>query len=287
VTLTSVMLVDGSRQMILYPRQDQGVYLQTVDAPSPGTREVTEDRTDDDGARDTTTLFGARACTVELLVTQGARAVEDELSRYLHPRSRPYLRVEDDGWTQARWLALRVDQFSAPLSSDLAPDMRKIQVQWKCPDGIWEAADLTMEPVPADVQGDPVGVAFPVTFPFSFAATMATGSTIVTSLGAVPSHFTAQLYGPCTAPKLVNDTTGETIAFTESLTLAAGEYVEIDTRERTAFLLSDSSLSRLNYVDFTTTSWWRLEPGDNAIRYTPRDADAGATAIITYRPAWL
>ena len=285
--LTSVKLVDGAREMILLPRQDQGVFLQSLDAPSPSIREVTDDRTDDDGARDTTTLFGARACSIELLVTKNARAVEDELTRYLHPRSRPYLLVEDSGWAQARRLGLRVDQFSMPLGTDLPRDARKIQVQWKAPDGIWEADTEEDVTVSADIATDAGGMSFPISFPMSFAPTMATGTTTVTSVGAVPSHFVARFYGPCTGPSLVNVTTGEEITFKSSLSLGAGEYVEIDTRERSASWMSNAAISRLGDVDFLATSWWRLEPGDNDIRYLPDDADAGSQAVIFYRPAWL
>lgn len=284
--LTSVKIVDGSREMILLPRQDQGVFLQSLDAPSPSTREVVDDRTDDDGTRDTTLLFGSRAVSIELLVTQDARAVEDELSRYLHPRSRPYLVVEDTGWAQARWLALRVDQWSAPLGVDLPRDARRIQVQWKCPTGVWEAALTTEATVLGDLAAD-TGRIYPKTYPWSYPATDVAGAAIVTSLGSIPSHFTAKLYGPCSGPSLRNETTGEEITFTTALTLAAGEYVEVDTRERTASLLSNTSASRLNYLDFTTTSWWRIEPGENSIRYAPLAGSSGSAAVITYRPAWL
>lgn len=285
--LTSVKLVDGSREMVLLPRTDAGVFLQSLDAPMPGVREVAEDRTDDDGTRDSTALFGARACTVELLVTESPRAVEDELTRFLHPRSRPFLVVEDDGWSQARRLGLRVDQFSAPLTLDTARwDGRRIAVGWKVPDGVWEATDLTSVTVRADVQGTPVGLSLPFSLPVALASTSATSATILSDAGSVPSHFTARLYGPCAGPRLRNETTGEEITFTDSLVLGAGEYVEIDTRARTADLMSLSN-SRLNLLDFAVTSWWRIEPGDNQIRYNPTISDAGSAAVITYRPAWL
>ncbi|WP_242890285.1 phage distal tail protein [Actinomadura litoris] len=284
--LTSVRLVDGAREMNLLPRQDQGVYLQGLDAPMPSVREVAEDRTDDDGSRDTTSLFGARACSIELLVTSGARAVEDELSRFLHPRSRPYLVVEDDEWSQPRRLGLRVDQFSAPLGVDLPRRARKIQAQWKCPDGVWEAADLASSTVGADVV-EQVGFSLPFSLPFSLVTTVSTGAATIGNVGAVPSHLVARLYGPCSGPSLRNETTGEEITFLPTLALAVGEYVEIDTREQTAYLLSMSTASRLNYIDFAQTSWWRLEPGDNEIRYAPSGVTGAAAAVIEYRPAWL
>lgn len=288
--LTSVKLVDGAREMVLLPRTGDGIFLQQIDAPMPGVREVAADRTDDDGSDDDTEFFGARACSIELLVTESPRTVEDELTRYLHPRLRPYLVVEDDGWSQARRLRLRADQFSAPLTLETARwDGRKIAVGWKAPDGVWEADELTSVSVSADVS-QAVGAAFPVTFPMAFAATQAAGASRVTNAGSTPSHFTARLYGPCTAPRLVNQTTGEEITFVDSLSLAAGDYIEVNTRDRTAYLTvngSASQVSRLNSVDFTVTSWWRLEPGTQVVRYAPPLADAGAAAVIDYRACWL
>jgi hypothetical protein len=285
--LTSVKLVDGAREMVLLPRQTQGVFLQQVDAPMPEVRAVSEARTDDDGERDSTELFGARACSIELLVTQDPRAVEDELARFLHPRLRPYLVVEDDGWSQARRLGLRVEQLSMPLTLETARwDGRKISAAWKVPSGVWEAVEESETTVLADVAAT-TGRSYPKVYPWAYAATMSTAATIVGNVGSVPSHFVARLYGPCTAPRLVNETTGEEITFTSSLSLSAGEYVEIDTRNRTALALSNTNASRLTYVDFEVTSWWRMEPGDNKVRYAPMTSSAGSAAVITYRPAWL
>lgn len=286
--LTSVKLVDGSREMILLPRTGEGVFLQSLEAPMPEVREQAEARTDDDGTRDTTALFGARACSIELLVTENPRAVEDELTRFLHPRVRPYLVVEDDGWSQARRLGLRVDQFSAPLGLDLARiDARRISVGWKVPAGIWEAGETATETVSADVEVTD-GRTYPKTYPWEYPDTLAAGATLLTNLGSVPSHFTVKLYGPCSGPRLINETTGEEITFTTALSLGAGEYVEVDTRERTALMLSNAGASRLGYLDFEATSWWRVEPGENRLRYAPTGtASGGAAAVITYRSAWL
>jgi hypothetical protein len=285
MTITAVSLQDGSREMVLAPRPD--IRVQELDAPFPAVREEVDEATDDDGTDDVTEFFGARAVSVKLLVLSGPRAVEDELARFSHPRTRPYLVVTDDEWDAPRRLQLRVDQQSKPVGVDLAPSQRSIQAQWKAPTGVWEAADEAAETVNADLVGDPVGLSFPVTLPASFAATMSTGASTLTSLGAVPAHFVAQIYGPCTGPRLVNETTGEEITFTSALTLGAGEYVEVDTRERSAVMNSIASSSVLGQVDFTVTSWWRVEPGDQQIRYAPAGASSGAVAVINYRPAWL
>jgi hypothetical protein len=86
---------------------------------------------------------------------------------------------------------------------------------------------------------------------------------------------------------LINETTDERIGFTSSLVLGAGDYVEIDTRAQTALLLSSPSADRVGYLDFANSTWWRLQPGDQQIRYAPLSGSAGTAAVITYRPAWL
>lgn len=282
--ITSVRLVDGDRQMILAPRD--GLSLKALSAPFPAVREVAEERTDDDGERDTTEFYGARACSIDLLATETPAAFEDELTRFLHPRTRPYLHVADDEWPQERRLRLRVSQFEGPRGVDLPRTMRRIQAQWKVPDGIWENSALSTETVNADLPSS-VGLAFPITFPIAFPATTAAGGSRISNLGGAPSHFVARLYGPCTAPRLINETTDEQIAFTASLVLGAGEYVEIDTRDRAANLLSMPSQSRLDFVDFEATSWWQIASGDQTVRYAPLSASAGAVAVIDYRQSWL
>lgn len=285
--ITSVRLVDGLREMPIYPRE--GIEPQSLEVGFPDIREVVEGRTDDDGEDDNTLLFGARAVSLDMVVYEDPYQIGvllDELKSFLHPRTRPYLYVADDGWGQERRVRLRVTQFGEPYTGYISSVQRTVQAQWKAPDGVWESADVTEVTVRADVVST-VGISFPASFPLQFAATQASGASELTNEGGVPAHFTARLYGPCTGPRLVNETTGELIAFTSSLTLAPGEYVEVNTRDRTAFLLSMASQSRLNSLDFSVTSWWRVEPGQQQVRYAPLDASDGAAAVIEYRASWL
>ncbi|GAA3957791.1 hypothetical protein GCM10023085_45370 [Actinomadura viridis] len=286
---TGVRLVDGARELILHPSRH--ILPQSLQVSSPAIRDVSESRVDDDGERDTTLLFGSRAVSLDVVVLKDeifeCEQVIDQMKSFLHPRSRPYLYVTDTGWAQERRIRLRVDQWSEPYTGYVASQAREVQLQWRAPDGVWEAAELTTLPeISADVPTT-VGLTFPITFPITWDATTSTGASEVSNLGSVPSHFIARLYGPCSGPRLINETTGEQIVFTEALTLGAGEYVEIDTRDRTAYLLSMSTASRLNYLDFATTSWWRIEPGDQLIRYAPLSAAGGAVAAIEYRSTWL
>jgi hypothetical protein len=77
--LTEIKLVDGNREMLIRPRA--GIAHTSLDVSFPSIREVTANRTDDDGARDTTFRHGAAAVSLALRLYQGGgtRAIVDEL----------------------------------------------------------------------------------------------------------------------------------------------------------------------------------------------------------------
>lgn len=285
MTITAVRLVDGAREMSLSGRDD--LRLHSLDVPFPDVRSVVEPRSDDDGVLDTTTRHGARAAAIQLRLTDRLAQLVDELNGFLHPSSRPYLHVTDDEWGGERRLRLRTDQQSSPLGVDLYPFARDVQVQWVVPDGVWEQSQLVTVMVNADTV-DLAGLTFPISFPLAWPETQAAGAALHGNPGNTWAHYVARLYGPGNGPRLTNDTTGQSMIFTPALSIAAGEYVEINTRDRTALLLSQQGASRLGFVDFGMSQWWRLAPGVNQLRYHPvSGVGAGSAAIIEYHPQWL
>lgn len=284
MAVTAVSLVDGDRQMVLYPRDD--LVLMTLAPASPQVRVVSEPRPNGDGIIDTTSHYGGRQLAVDLLAIDTPAAIHDELTAFTHPAARPYLTVADDEWAQTRRLRLRVDQWSDPLSADQSPTIRAMQVQWFCPDGTWEAADEQPLTMSADIPSS-VGRSYPRVYPMSYAATLSTGALETVNVGNAPSNYVAKLYGPCSAPRLINSTTGEELSFTSSLVLGAGEYVEVDTYNKTAYLNSDTTQSRLSTLDFDVSTWWLIARGLQTIRFTGTDASTGSQAEIFYRPVWL
>lgn len=284
MTVQSARLIEGAEQMLLYPRT--GLVVMTVSKASPAVRAVTEPRPDDDGELDTTERFGACAVAIELMAIETPAGFCEELGTWMHPGRRPYLEVVDDEWAQTRRIMLRSDQWGGPIDADDSPDIRRIPAQWRAPDGIWEASQELTLTVSADVPSS-VGVSAPLSAPIALTPTSASGALQITNVGGSPSHFRALLYGPCSAPRLINDLTGEEIAFTSELVLAAGEYIEVDTRNKSARLLSSVNASRLRYIDFAANTWWQIQRGAQQIRYAPTAPTAGSQAVISYRPAWL
>ncbi len=287
MTVTLMRLVDGPREFVLHQPSErrEDVIVESIDVPSPGVRATVADR-HTDGTLDSTANHGARAVSLSLVLFDTPTGTVDELNGFLHPSARPWLVVADDEWAQERRLRLRVDQFGSPMPT-VSDRVRRVQMQWQAPDGVWEATAPTVFTVgaAADV---PTGRTYNLTFPRSYPASQTVGSALHVNLGNTFADFTARLYGPCRGPRLTDDLTGRTIAFTDELELGPGEYVEINTRDRTALLLSDTTVSRLNLIDFAATVWWRLRPGTNQVRYSPSSAvEAGSVAVVDYYPRWL
>lgn len=284
--LTQIKLVDGAYEMLLRPRT--GVAHSSLEKGYPTVREVTTDRTDDDGTTDTTDKHGAAAVSLKLVLYQHGttRAIIDELSSFSSPSQRPYLYVSDDEWTQDRRIMLRPDQFSQPIEAGRGA-LRDVQASWKAPTGLWEAVTETTVSILADT-GASGGRTYPRTYPRTYTATTSTSRAEVINPGTVPCHWIARFYGPCTAPALRNELTGQRLQFAPTLVLGAGEYVEVDSAERTALFESDPDQDRVGDIQFESNSWWKLgHRGVQTIRYVPSSASPGAKAEFRFRPKWL
>jgi hypothetical protein len=283
--LQQVRLVDGARQMMIRPRD--GIALTKIDALYPEVRAVVEPATDTDGTNDTTQNFGASVVSLEArFYTAGTtRALIDELRSYCHPGSRPYLQVIDDEWATERRIQLRADQGSIPIEVGKGA-VRAVQMAWRAPSGAWEDVSQTVTLVPAGLD-DGMGLLTPVLTPITFNNSSGDGTRAVPNAGSVPLDMVLRVYGPCTGPTLVLMSTGEKIAFLPSCVLNAGEYIELNTRNRTAYFLSDPAQSRLGQIDFPNTDWWRVPIGGDLVRYAPYSAVTGSQCEVYTRTQWL
>lgn len=289
MTITRVLLVDdqlGELALLDRAAFRLDLILTGLDIPSPAVRDVTAARTDADGEDDTTTHHGARAVSATLALRDTPAALVDQINAYLHPARRPYLVVLDTEWGAERRLRLRADQWSGGIDH-LSHRMRDHQLQWRAPDGIWEAVDTVDLAVAADL-GARAGRTYPAAWPRDYAATSPSGRLQVVNPGNTWADQIVQLYGPCAGPRWTNDTTGEVIAFTDDLVIPAGEFVEVNTATRTANYLGNADASRLDSFDFEYSTWWQVPPGTSQVRYHPvAGVETGAAAALSFRAAWL
>jgi hypothetical protein len=264
-----------------------GYAVRAFDPGFPVVRRVAEDRPDSDGEIDRTAYFGARvvALTVALFPTDTLtmQQVRDKFRAFAHPSTRAYIYYRQADTEDERRLAIIADQQNQPMTN---PFLQELTAQWRAPDGIEEAATETEVSVSADA-GAEAGRAYDLTFDRTYPASNVAGAVIVTNLGNIPVDPILRLYGPCTNPRIENATdASKSLRFT-GVTLAAGEYLEVDVRNRTVRANGDAAANRYSNLDFTLSQWWRLLPGDNNIRYFPETFTAGAAAVLIFRSAWI
>lgn len=291
MTYTSMTLADPASGLssVLQPRD--GVKVMTLDV-QPAVRAQSDQVPGGDGENDVTQFAAAAAATLTLRLftsAAGFTAEEfiDEVMPLLNPGRRPVLTVTNDQWAGPRTLTLRFDSKTAPVDNPFSTD---VAISWKVPSGAWQDAVAVEYDINAQVAST-TGLIMTVTTGLRVQPTIGLdippvstsgGDTMAAVDGSASPPWTARLYGPCTGPKLANDTAGGDIVFTDALVLAAGQYVLLDSAARTANLLSDPAQSQLGLLDFARTSWWRLQPGvTNLIRYHPTSGAGQAQLVFT------
>lgn len=278
---------DGLTDLVL--TSEAGFCYVDLDLGFPVVRGVVDDRPDADGTDDTTVYFGSRAVSLSMVVQSGGGFTKqenlDRVVRFMSPRLRPELRyVLEEGGDERR-VVLRAANVAAPLVAPHWLSAQRALLSWVAPDGVQELAveETGLLEAAQDIEA---GRVYPLTFNREYPESTPIGVATVTNAGNAPTYPTIECYGPCTNPRVENQTAGLQFELVD-LTLAAGEFVEIDMRARTVLLNGLSNQSRYDRVDFATSMWWPLLPGDNTLRYYPETFDTGAEAIVRYRSAWL
>jgi phage-related protein len=126
---------------------------------------------------------------------------------------------------------------------------------------------------------------FPLQFPFTIAGDpSAIGRPGYLQVeGTAPTWPVIRVNGPCANPTIVHVTTGRQL--TLQTTLAAGEWVEIDTRPGWRSVLRENGggapLAATSRIDEFV-----LTPGLNEIRWQATDNTLTSTLAVTWWPAY-
>lgn len=271
-----------------------GIYGQALDLGDAVTRVVADDAPDADGSIDTTMFVGARNVTLSVIALpdSGLWALRTHLRAFTAPRLRPYMYVQYSADAPELRVQLRRSQFTdiigdGPRAATQAdPEAATITVQWVAPLGILESSALNDALIYAG-GGAVAGRTYPLTFPRTYPSSAPLGTGAVINAGNADAYPLIRLYGPSTEPEFWNDTQGKVFKFA-SLTVAAGTFVEIDTRAKTIRLNGDPASSLQNKLVFPDSSWWSLSPGENDLRFVPATYTASTTvAEIIWRDAYL
>lgn len=129
------------------------------------------------------------------------------------------------------------------------------------------------------------GMTFPIVFPFTIAGDPAAVGRpgFFEVEGTAPTWPVLRVNGPCSNPSVRHVGSGQTL--TVPVTLAAGEWVELDTRPGWRTVLRENGggapLTAASRID-----QFRLTPGMNEVTWTATDPTLTATLAITWWPAY-
>jgi hypothetical protein len=252
----------------------------------PSERPVMRNRALGDGVIDSTRFFGARAVSMNITLDvnkQDPQISIDNLTAYMTPHRRPRLSWQIPGSSQERSLLVRgVD---APVSI-AGKQAHVITASFIGINGVMESvSETTLVINPGeDVE---TGRTYDLTFDRQYPPTAGLGERLVVNEGNEVADWEATIFGPAVNPTLTVNGTDISFNRDGGLTLAAGESVVINTRNRTIFLNDDITESRYDKVNFTEWSWEqvRLQPGHNTIRY--EEVTLSGSCTFTWRSAWL
>lgn len=124
------------------------------------------------------------------------------------------------------------------------------------------------------------GRSYPRSHPWGYGAPSTPGLIYATNEGTAPASWAATVVGPVTAPRLENETTGEVLDL--SGTVSAGETLEINSATRT--LLLDGTSSRASWLR-PGSAWWAFPPGAaTTVRF---EASGGSGSLtLRWRDTW-
>lgn len=126
------------------------------------------------------------------------------------------------------------------------------------------------------------GLTFPITFPITFPATVVTGTIGINNPGLIAAPVRLRVDGPCNGPIITHVASGQTLVFSSSYSLVAGNWLDIDMGAKT--VLENGQASRNNYI--TSRGWFSFDPGDNTIAFNASVYNAASLLTAYLTPAW-
>ena len=159
-----------------------------------------------------------------------------------------------------------------------------VDIEFQAADHLYYAdlPEVAAMPLGSLTQG---GVTFPLQMPFTIAgdASAVGRPGFLTVAGTAPTWPVIRVNGPCANPTVTHVTSGR--ALTVQTVLAAGEWVEIDTRPGWRTVLRENGgsapVSPTSRID-----QFALTPGLNEIRWQATDNTLTSTLAVTWWPAY-
>lgn len=263
--------------------EHNGFRVASLDVAFPTVRAVTAALPTRDGDYDTTRLMGPRTVTVTgslVASTAGTRsAALAALAAWAVPGLRPRIVYSLDGEPPLT-LGLRGSQLSAPASNI---GVSAFSVSWEAPNPI--ASGLVDHQTDISPQLPVTGRVYNLTFNRVYPHTAASGIGTCFNAGTYPAWPVLDFYGPCTDPAVYWVTPpGGAVVFS-GLTVAAGDFVAVDTYAQTALLNGQAGANRFYLLDFAKTVWAPLQPGTTTLQYRPSSFQGGSYLVVNWNDA--
>jgi hypothetical protein len=267
--------------------QANGYRVDSLDLGWPAVREVVALLPTRDGDYDTTSLFGSRIVTVTgsfVPSPAGSRyAALRALSWWLQPALRPRIVYQVDADLPPVLLGLRGSQLAAPMSD---VSVTAFTASWVAPDPTAYGETPNQAVI---VPGLTVsGRNYPRTYPRTYTGTGGSGLGSVVNAGNFHTWPTFKVWGPCVGPAIYYEppAVGQWV-FTGDLSVAAGDYVLMDTQAATVLYNGDPAASRYSTLDFTQTMPAPLLPGATGLRFAPMQVSGACQLEIDWSDAYL
>lgn len=147
-----------------------------------------------------------------------------------------------------------------------------------CPDPRKFTTAVTGNTILPSVTG---GLTLPLVLPFTLGTTVTSGQVSLSNPGTATGPVVLRFDGPLTGPQVTHIGSGLQLVFSSSLTLAAGEWLNVDMEAQTA--LANGQASRNAFVQ--SRGWSGFEPGSNQWAFTAVSGSGRLT--VTATPSWL
>lgn len=148
---------------------------------------------------------------------------------------------------------------------------------------IYSGVEHTTGAVPLPTQVG--GMTVPLTVPFVVSGTVVGGSAAVANVGTTDTSMLLRIDGPVADPRVtLQRPDGSIQTLTFSLTIPTGQWVEVDSAARTAFVQGLPEASVRGQVAWDMDPY-PLQPGTTTLRFSANDFQAG-TVTATWRDAW-
>lgn len=124
------------------------------------------------------------------------------------------------------------------------------------------------------------GLTWPVAWPQVWSAVVSSGRIQAFNAGVTATRPRLVIYGPITGPRVTLVGTGQTLAW--DMTLAAGQWLDVDTDRRTSLI--NGQVSRSGQM--TSRQWFELPQGSSELAFDAAVYGADASLLVAYRSAW-